>query len=115
MPGAALEQWSEINEVDENIISQDIARWEVTKPLSVFKKNVPAFSFTGIRTMVERIVERNSEMTEEDKKSLARAAQALVFEHVAEKCVLGIKFKKGSEGSLVVSGGVACNAALRKM
>jgi N6-L-threonylcarbamoyladenine synthase len=115
MPGAALERWSEINIVDEIIISQDIARWELTKPLSVFKKNVPAFSFTGIRTMVERIVEGNNEMTEDEKKSLGRAAQMLVFEHVAEKCVLGIKFKKELEGSLVVSGGVACNAALRRM
>jgi N6-L-threonylcarbamoyladenine synthase len=115
MPGAALEQWSHINEVDDTVISQDIARWELTKPLSVFKKNVLAFSFTGIRTMVERIMEGNSEMTEEDKMSLGRAAQVLVFEHVAEKCALGIKAQNLPEGSLVVSGGVACNAALRRM
>jgi len=120
MPGHALEQWSRINEVDSTAMREDIERWQLPRPLSVYKKNVPAFSFTGLRTAVEKIfLERSGgEMTEDERKSLGRAAQMLVFEHVAQKCVLGIKMTndgKGASGNLVVSGGVACNMALRKM
>jgi tRNA A37 threonylcarbamoyltransferase TsaD len=116
MPGAALETWSEINNMDESIISKDIDRWNLPRPLSSYKKNVLAFSFTGIRTAVESFVKENPEMDDEDKRSLARAAQVLVFEHVAEKCVRGIKEASVPiNGNLVVSGGVACNIALRRM
>jgi N6-L-threonylcarbamoyladenine synthase len=117
MPGAALEEWTQINEVDDNILLEDIDRWNLPRPLSSYKKNVLAFSFTGIRTAVESIVEKNQEMSEEEKKSLGRAAQILIFKHVAEKCILGIEASGDGigEGTLVVSGGVACNTALRKM
>jgi tRNA A37 threonylcarbamoyltransferase TsaD len=116
MPGAALEHWSQINEVDDSILEHDINRWVLPRPLTAYKKNVLAFSFTGIRTAVESIIEKSPEMTEEDKKSFARAAQILVFRHVAEKCVLGIKTSgdNSRKGTFVVSGGVACNMALRK-
>lgn len=117
MPGSALETWSQINEVDDTLLEDDISQWNLPRPLSLYKKNVLAFSFTGIRSAVEAIVEGNLEMTEEEKKSLARAAQGLVFRHVAEKCILGIE-ASGNDirdgGTLVVSGGVACNMALRK-
>ena len=116
MPGAALEEWSQINNVDESIISKDIDRWNLPRPLSSYKKSVLAFSFTGIRTAVESAVEKTPGMGDEEKRSLARAAQVLVFEHVAEKCVRGIKATSVStNGNLVVSGGVACNVVLRKM
>jgi tRNA A37 threonylcarbamoyltransferase TsaD len=76
-----------------------------------------AFSFTGIRSAVERLVEDKEEIKEEEKKSIGRAAQVLGFQHVADKCVLGMKAREvgSSQGSLVVSGGVACNMAFRKM
>jgi len=117
MPGAALEKWSQINEFNDGILLEDIGRWNLPRPLSSYKKNVLAFSFTGIRTAVESIVEKSQDMSEEEKKSLARTAQILVFQHVAEKCVLGIGASGASirYGTLVVSGGVACNMALRKM
>ena len=116
MPGAALEEWSQINDVDESTILEDINKWNLPRPLSLYKKNVLAFSFTGIRTAVESTVEKNPEMGNEEKRSLARAAQVLVFEHVAEKCVRGIKATSvTTNGNLVVSGGVACNMALRRM
>jgi tRNA A37 threonylcarbamoyltransferase TsaD len=82
--------------------------------LTLFKKNVVAFSFTGIRSAVERMVE-SEEMTTEEQKSLGRAAQVLVFEHVAEKTVLGMRLGNIEGVNLVVSGGVACNMAFRKM
>jgi N6-L-threonylcarbamoyladenine synthase len=117
MPGAALEHWSQINDVDDNILKNDLDRWNLPRPLSLYKKNVLAFSFTGIRTGVESCVGKHPDMTEEEKKSLARAAQVLVFEHVSDKCILGIKAGGGnpSKGNLVVSGGVASNMAFRKM
>lgn len=117
MPGSALENWSEINEVDENTIKNDIDRWKLARPLGDKKNNVLAFSFSGIRTFIECIVERNiTDFNDEDKKSLGRAAQILIFEHVADKTVRGIKATaKQLEGTLVVSGGVACNLALRNM
>jgi tRNA A37 threonylcarbamoyltransferase TsaD len=113
MPGAALEQWSDINQVTKETLLEDIARWILPKPLGTVKKNVLAYSFTGIRTAVERIAETAT--TVEEQKSLARVAQLLVFEHVAEKTALGMRFGDLNAGSLVVSGGVACNMAFRKM
>ena len=113
MPGAALEEWSQINKVSETELAEDTSKWDLPRPLSVFKKNVPAFSFTGLRTAVEQVVEK-SEMTVEERMSLGRVAQVLVFEHVAQKCVLGIRMGGDQMGgSLVVSGGVACNMAFR--
>ena len=116
MPGAALEEWSKINDVDENTLSADVDKWNLPRPLSSCKKSVLAFSFTGIRTAVESAVEKNPEMSDDEKRSLARASQVLVFEHVAEKSVRGIKAAfVSANGTLVVSGGVACNMALRRM
>jgi N6-L-threonylcarbamoyladenine synthase len=133
MPGAALEEWSQINNCDDNTITSDIERWGLSVPLSVFKKNVLAYSFTGVRSAVERtlgnleksVSDANQDTTaspgeshhEEEKRSLARAAQAVAFEHVANKCALGIKYggEYPKSGNIVVSGGVACNNAFRKM
>lgn len=117
MPGAALEKYTQINDVTEKTLQSDVEYSELPKPLSVYQKNVMAFSFTGIRSAVERLVEAKGEMQDEEKKSVGRAAQVLGFEHVAEKCVVGIKARDVgfSEGNLVVSGGVASNMAFRKM
>jgi len=117
MPGAALERYSQINDVTEETLQSDVEKSGLPKPLSVYQKNVMAFSFTGIRSAVERLVEGNEEMQVEEKKSIGRAAQVLGFEHVAEKCIVGIKAREvgSSEGSLVVSGGVASNMAFRRM
>jgi len=112
MPGAALEQWSRINETTTEDIARDIAKWDLPRPLSLYKKNVPAFTFTGLRTAVEKVAADTVSLG--DRMSLGRAAQALIFEHVTQKCILGMK-NGGRHGSLVVSGGVARNMAFRKM
>jgi tRNA A37 threonylcarbamoyltransferase TsaD len=117
MPGAALEKYTLINDVSEETLQSDISNWGLPKPFSGYQKNVMAFSFTGIRSAVERLVEDKVEMKEDEKKSIGRAAQVLGFQHVAEKCVLGMKAREvgSSQGSLVVSGGVARSMAFRKM
>jgi len=117
MPGAALEKYTQINDVSEETLDTDVTNSGLPKPLSVYQKNVLAWSFTGIRSAVERLVETKVEIQEDEKKSIGRAAQVLGFEHVAEKCVVGIKSREmgSSKSSLVVSGGVASNMAFRRM
>jgi N6-L-threonylcarbamoyladenine synthase len=116
MPGAALEKWSQINDISPTALSDDMKRWELPKPLSTIQKNVLAFSFTGVRTSLERMVESRS-LDDSERRSLARAAQIVSFQHVIDKCILSIKsaYSSAKEGNLVVSGGVACNLAFRKM
>jgi tRNA A37 threonylcarbamoyltransferase TsaD len=117
MPGAALEKFSQINQTSQETLNTDIETSRLPRPLSGFQKNIPAFSFAGLRSAVERLVESTDPMEEEERRRIARAGQVLSFEHVAEKCVLGIKSREITfrEGNLVVSGGVASNMAFRKM
>jgi|SRR5579859_1768658 len=116
MPGAALEHYSQINLVSAATLAADVERWGLPRPFSHFQKNVPAYSFTGVRTAVEKVVQGGGVSGEEEGRSLGRAAQVVGFEHVVQKCVLGIKKSGDSkEGNLVVSGGVACNLAFRRM
>jgi len=117
MPAATLEEWSEINNVDDTILESDTNRWKIARPLSGTKKKVLEFSFSGIRTSVESVIIINPDLNEEDKKSVARAAQALAFQHVVDKVIQGIEVVNESNphGTLVVSGGVASNMAFRKM
>ena len=128
MPGAALEQWSQINQVDEGTLKKDLDEWVLPRPLTAHNKRVLAFSFAGLRTSVETVLGREGELAEDKKRVLGRAAQILAFNHVADKVVLGVEVdstKKEEDvenasnqdrtGTLVVSGGVACNIAFRKM
>jgi N6-L-threonylcarbamoyladenine synthase len=112
MPGAALETWSEINEVGPETSLDDVNRWNLPRPLSNDKQRVLAFSFTGLQTAVETETERGekSGMKIEEKKSLGRAAQMLMFNHVVSKVALGLSMAdEEHKGTLVVSGGVASN------
>lgn len=115
MPAAALEKWSQINEVS---IDDTVDAWAfLPRPLSHFKKNVMGFSFSGILAAIDKYVLATPEMDDATRKSLGRAAQMIGFEHVAQKVVLGIKTmatEDGSPGRLVVSGGVASNQMFRK-
>jgi tRNA A37 threonylcarbamoyltransferase TsaD len=117
MPGAALETFSLINETAQEVLRDEVNQSGLRTPLSGFAKNVPAFSFAGLRSGVERFIESTDPLEEEGRRRIARTGQVLGFEHVAEKCVLGIKSRvvAFTEGNLVVSGGVASNLAFRKM
>jgi len=125
MPAAALEKWSQINETG---VDDPVDAWEsLPRPLSLFKKNVISFSFSGLLAAIDKVVLETPEMDERTRKSLGRAGQRIGFEHVAQKVVLGIKTVVDSElgmkdvgdneshGKLVVSGGVASNQTFRKM
>jgi len=117
MPGAALEHWSQLNDVNKDTIKADVEKSGLPRPLTEQgKQKVLAFSFSGLRSAVDRNV--TEEMSEEEKKSSGRAAQVVSFQHVADKVVLGMKVSENIDeagGILVVSGGVACNLAFRKM
>ena len=117
MPGAALEKFSQINQSSRETLNTDVETSGLPRPLSGYQKNVPAFSFAGLRSAFERLVETRGPMEEEERRRIGRAGQVVAFEHVAEKCVLGIKSREITfgEGNLVVSGGVASNMAFRKM
>lgn len=115
MPAAALEKWSEINEVS---LDDAVDAWSfLPRPLSHFKKNVMGISFSGILAAIDKYVLATPEMDDATRKSLGRAAQTIGFEHVAQKVVLGIRAyaEDGVSGKLVVSGGVASNQAFRQM
>ena len=116
MPGAALEEWSQLNQVDDEILAVDVECWQLPKPFFKNGKRV-GFSFSGLRSAVDRIVLRDVQMSEEERKSLGRAAQLMGFQHIAEKCVLGIKNRSNHpcQSTMVVSGGVASNTTFRKM
>jgi N6-L-threonylcarbamoyladenine synthase len=115
MPGAALEEWSQLGEAD-GVLPADIKRWGLPRPLTGDKDNVLAFSFTGLRTAVERAAAELNEGDEESRKSLGRAAQFGVFEHVGRKVgqMMYWLSKPGEKGTLVVSGGVASNESFRE-
>ncbi|KAF2756414.1 putative O-sialoglyco protein endopeptidase [Pseudovirgaria hyperparasitica] len=87
-----------------------------------------AFSFTGLTTSIERIVDtlklKSPCTSEEDevqeRRALAREAMQAVFEHVGQRIVLALRDtqKENPElasrlQTLVVSGGVAANKYLR--
>ena len=116
MPGAALETWSDINDADADTCLADIERWGLPRPLTNDKEHVLAYSFTGLRTAVEKCVRDGGDgMGVEDKKSLGRAAQILMFEHVMNKTTRAIShFDELDEGKLVISGGVASNQSFRE-
>jgi len=116
MPGAALEQWSQLNDVNADTIKSDVEKSGLPRPLTDLKNRVLAFSFAGLRSAVDRTI--TDKMSEEEKKSLGRAAQVISFQHVADKVVQGMEASGNLDekgGTLVVSGGVACNLAFRKM
>lgn len=115
MPGAALEEWSQLADVGDGTLPADIKRWSLPRPLTGDKDNVLAFSFTGLRTAVERAAAEVKEGDEESRKSLGRAAQFGVFEHVGRKVgqMMYWLSEPGEEGTLVVSGGVASNESFR--
>lgn len=116
MPGAALEEWTQVNQVDDRSLATEMERWGLPRPFAKNNKRI-GFSFSGLRSAVDRIVAGNAQMSEDERKSLGRASQFVAFQHVAEKCILGIMNADDRQpgGTLVVSGGVACNKGFRRM
>jgi len=90
-----------------------------------------AFAFSGMNTYVQRLAERgwdhdanklsklarDTPMSEDEARYLAREVQRVAFEHLASRVVLALQDMQEKElevpKTLVISGGVAANAFLR--
>lgn len=86
-------------------------------PLPMARRKVKAFSYSGLKTAMYRLVETtkggNRDLGEKEKSDLAASYQARVFEHLTRitRNVLGEM--KGGISELLVGGGVAANTKLR--
>lgn len=113
-PGGALEAFADLP-------STPLPRIP-TAPFSILPfRNQLAFSYSGLRSALTRILAREGpveEMAAERKRDLARAFVASAVEQVEEKVKLALRgWDTEGEGgplqALVVSGGVASNQFLR--
>jgi len=101
--------------------------WKLAAPFSAtrsdLKSNAMEFSFSGLGSAVERIVDESThEMTIEERIDLAKEAMRLSFEHLASRVILALGTFANQDFSganvvntLVVGGGVASNGYLRTM
>jgi N6-L-threonylcarbamoyladenine synthase len=93
-----------------------IARFPLPKPM--YKRPEPDFSFSGLKTAMRNHVEKLPEgpLKPHDVADLACAFQHTVSEIAEERCekaVLRFKEHYKTDGTLVVSGGVAANRMIR--
>ena len=92
-------------------------RFELPRPMMHRKE--PDFSFSGLKTAVRQYVENfpTGAIAEHDAADLCFALQTAIAETLADRCKVALeKFKRTyniKEASLVVSGGVAANMAIR--
>lgn len=125
---------------EEEALRQNTTKWGwcLNQPLvrasGGIKNKTMEMSFSGLMTNVERIVRYKrdittgkstrverlpEELTEEERRDVAREAMRAAFEHVASRVILGLEqVSASSPGSanvqtVVMSGGVAANAYLR--
>ncbi|KTW32441.1 uncharacterized protein T551_00531 [Pneumocystis jirovecii RU7] len=110
MPGQALEIWSK----DENTSTYTESKWNLPIPLmkTPEKKLNLAFSFSGLGSSVERII-NTSCFSESQLKSLGRSLQITAFTHIADRLLLGLNRIDHPISGIVVSGGVARNSFLK--
>lgn len=72
------------------------------------------YSFSGLCSHASRIVQESPRTFEiEERRTLAREAMRVAFEHLASRIVLALAGNTASAQVLVVSGGVAANMYLR--
>ncbi|KAB5580714.1 glycoprotease pgp1 [Coniochaeta sp. 2T2.1] len=93
----------------------------LTPPLSTTRKL--AYDFTGLGTQVSRLLTSSPALPLPSRRALAEATMRLAFEHLASRVLLCLSGEAGRETTeklaavrtLVVSGGVARNAYLRRI
>ncbi|KNG47319.1 glycoprotease family protein [Stemphylium lycopersici] len=130
-------EWYEVPANHEEAMRKSITKWgwALNKPLTKagggIKINSLEMSFSGITTMVERIVrygmdpvtkkfnkaERTAaDISVEERMDLARETMRAAFEHVASRVVLGLQSRHDvtpAKPAVVMAGGVAANSLLR--
>ncbi|KAB5536549.1 glycoprotease family protein-like protein [Coniochaeta sp. 2T2.1] len=93
----------------------------LTPPLSTTRKL--AYDFTGLGTQISRLLASSPALPLPSRRTLAEATMRLAFEHLASRVLLCLGGEAGHETTdklaavktLVVSGGVARNAYLRRI
>lgn len=139
MYGSLLERFVSPDKTSQHVYcapaskAEQIARttsrwgWALRAPLaerpSGSKSDIMAFSFCGVGSTVQRLVDRSGpEMSIDERKDLAREAMRIYFEHLASRVVIALNNFKDQNlaksklvDTLVVSGGVAANGFLRTM
>jgi len=126
-----------VNHEDAMLKSVTAWGWALNRPLTKSgggtKINSLEMSFSGITTMVERIVQYGmdpitrklnkveravTDIGLEERRDLARETMRAAFEHVASRVVLGLQSKQGlmeAKPAVVMAGGVAANSFFRHM
>ena len=102
-------------------IERRVAKWGWSLPVplgDLGKSRAAEFTFAGLDSHVYRICLANPDMSNEERKDLAREAMRVVFEHLAMRTVWALQDlqKHGQRiDTLVISGGVASNGFLREV
>lgn len=133
-----LYDWYEVPLNHEDAMQKSATKWgwalnrPLTKAGGGVKINSLELSFSGITTMVERIVrfgmdpvtrkfnkvERTAaDVSLDERMDLARETMRAAFEHVASRVVLGLQTHEDTLAvpAVVMAGGVAANSFLRHM
>ncbi|USP82648.1 uncharacterized protein yc1106_09922 [Curvularia clavata] len=132
-------KWYEVPANHEDAMRRSTTKWgwALNKPLTRsgggIKINSLEMSFSGITTMVERIVRHGmdpvtkkfnkseraaADIDIEERRDLARETMRATFEHVASRVVLGLQSQQdiaAPKPAVVLAGGVAANSLLRHM
>ncbi|KAK4132235.1 hypothetical protein BT67DRAFT_385812 [Trichocladium antarcticum] len=114
-------------------IGDMLDNWSLTPPLSTHGRAM-AYDFSGLGGRVQSIMQAHSDgsagaggeaaaMGLGERRTLARAAMRLAFEHLASRVVFALEGMQKGEGpkgvgeirTLVVAGGVASNQFLRRV
>lgn len=103
-------------EVEARAATGDGNRFDLPRPMS--GRDVPDFSFAGLKTAIRRQAEALAPLSEQDVADLCasfqKAAGDVVFDRVSKAMLLYVAaHEEPGTHSLVVAGGVAANAALR--
>ncbi|KAI1295834.1 glycoprotease family-domain-containing protein [Xylaria venustula] len=113
---------------DEIRIFDSGSGWVLTPPLALKGRGEAAtslYEFAGINGQVQKVMSAHPDMDVDERRTLARAAMTLVFEHLTSRIVFSLQAddKKAKTGTdteghnkiktVVLSGGVASNKFLR--
>lgn len=101
--------------------SQDGFKWKILAPYTNpgddgHEGQAHNFTFSGIASIVRQTMQRNPDMDIEERKSFARGAMTIAFEHLASRILLALQKPELKDSStLVVSGGVARNEYMKEI
>ena len=88
--------------------------WVVQPPLARDRPYAMEFSYSGIRSSATRIAEEKPDMSDTERRLLAREVMRVAFEHVGSRALLALSTPRlGGVKTLVVAGGVASNQFLK--